>query len=104
MPVARGTFTMDGNKNRVTAKAIEDAMSNAIKDCLSQGITDSDEVREAMMTARRRVLEAVSFQSRGGRVIINRNAVGTPDIVSEDAAAEAVATPRRSVWSRLKFW
>jgi hypothetical protein len=38
------------------AKALEAAMSQAVKDCYAQGVTDPDKIRAQMMEAREQVL------------------------------------------------
>ena len=45
----------DGEARRSRSKAIEEAMSLAIKKCYAAGITDPVKIREAMMAAREKV-------------------------------------------------
>lgn len=46
----------------ISARAIEEAMTNAAAECHRKGITDDDEIREAKLAARQRVKDDFAKQ------------------------------------------
>lgn len=102
MAIKEATMTASGSSalgtKTVNSKDIEEAMSLAVMECKARGIADPIQIKEAMMAARRRVLEGYRIRTIGKRVLVSRT------VIEEVQPPEEYTTPlAKRPWYKKLF-